>query len=296
MSAADLKPALVEIVSSGLARRSLVFCPKNIEISDLNNSASGSKVPLLLAFHGGLGRPEQMEKLTGFMALAETYGICVAYPEGVKRYWNDGRELEKRRSIDDVQFIEELIDHLRESLPIDEKRIYACGISNGGFFCQFLATQASSRFAAVASVAATVHEPMFRSLKPARPVPILFIVGEEDPVVPYRGGEIELAGKKSGHVVDFEQGLKYWIEHNLAMSVPCEKLLPALTPTDFTRIRQLTFNATTGGAEVVVYVVEGGGHTWPSGWQFFRERFIGKTSQQLDASRAILDFVMQYSK
>ncbi|MBC7997721.1 MAG: prolyl oligopeptidase family serine peptidase [Leptolyngbya sp.] len=279
-----------------MARRSLIFCPKNIKISDRNDQIGREKLPLLLAFHGGLGRPEQMEKLTGFMALAETYGICVAYPEGIKRYWNDGRDLEKRRGIDDITFVENLIDHLRESLPIDQKRVYACGISNGGFFCQYLLTQSSSRFAAVASVAATVHEPMFMSLRPAEPVPIMFVVGDEDPVVPYAGGEIELAGKKSGTVVAFEQGLRYWVEHNKALTQARESILESVVAHDPTRIRRIDFDATAGGAPVVVFVVEGGGHTWPSGWQFFRERFIGKTSRQLDASRAILDFVMQYSK
>lgn len=74
-----------------------------------------SRKPLLIAFHGGSGQPEQMEKLTGFISLAKEQKFFVAYPEGLNRGWNDGREVQARREIDDVEFLIKLVDRLRQS-------------------------------------------------------------------------------------------------------------------------------------------------------------------------------------
>ncbi|MCC7531593.1 MAG: prolyl oligopeptidase family serine peptidase [Candidatus Melainabacteria bacterium] len=255
-----------------------------------------SEKPLLIAFHGGAGQPEQMEKLTGFMEMGSENDFFVAYPEGVNRHWNDGRDLPRRREIDDVEFLVKLVDHLRQSFPVDTKRVYACGISNGGFFTQYLAARAPGIFAAVASVAATVHEPMYKGVKPVEPVPIMFVVGKDDPVVPFCGGEIELASRKAGRVVAAEQSFEYWVAANDAELRFIETELPVLREDDPTRVLKRVYPAGENGKPVVACIVEGGGHAWPKGWQYYRERYIGKTSQQLDTSRAVVEFCFQNSR
>jgi len=246
--------------------------------------------PLLIAFHGGAGQPEQMEKLTGFISLAEEHDFFVAYPEGLNRGWNDGREVPARREIDDVDFLIKLVDNLRQSFPIDSKRVYACGISNGGFFAQYLAVRAPHLLAAVGSVAATVHEPMYKSLAVPVPVPIVFVIGKDDPVIPFAGGEIELARRKSGMVMPAQAGLEYWVAANHADFRYVETDLPVLDTEDSTRVSKRVYPALPDGKPVVAYLIAGGGHAWPMGWQYYRERYIGTTSRQLDASRALLDF------
>ncbi len=255
-----------------------------------------SEKPLLIAFHGGSGQPEQMEKLTGFISLAKERNFFVAYPEGLNRHWNDGRDLPKRREIDDVDFLVKLIDHLRQSFPIDSKRVYACGISNGGFFAQYLAVRAPGLLAAVGSIAATVHEPMYRNLVIPQPIPIVFVIGKEDPVVPFAGGDIELARKKAGQVVPVEDALNYWIAANHADPCCSEVLLPVLESGDPTRVLKRVYSPLENGKPVVAFIVEGGGHAWPNGWQYYRERYIGTTSRQLDTSRELLDFFFQFSQ
>lgn len=255
-----------------------------------------SRKPLLIAFHGGSGQPEQMEKLTGFISLAKEQKFFVAYPEGLNRGWNDGREVQARREIDDVEFLIKLVDRLRQSFPIDSKRVYACGISNGGFFAQYLAARAPNLLAAVGSVAATVHEPMYKNLSVTVPVPIVFVIGKDDPVVPFAGGEIELARRKSGRVVPAESGLEYWIAANHADSRCIDTDLPVLDSEDPTRVLKRVYPPLRDGKPVVAYIIDGGGHAWPMGWQYYRERYIGTTSRQLDASRAILDFCLEQSR
>jgi polyhydroxybutyrate depolymerase len=295
MSTKEIVWTNIELEYSSRKRRTLFFDCRGEEKSWPDQTLDSEK-PLLIAFHGGSGQPEQMEKLTGFMAMANEKNFFVAYPEGVNRHWNDGRDLPKRREIDDVEFLVKLIDHLRQSFPIDGKRVYACGISNGGFFAQYLAARVPGILAAVASVAATVHEPMYKGVKPVVPVPIMFVVGKDDPVVPFFGGEIELASRKAGRVVSAEDSFNYWVAANHADLRFVQSELPVLSEDDPTRVLKRVYPSGENGKPVVAYIVEGGGHAWPNGWQYYRERYIGKTSQQLDTSRTVVEFCFQNSR
>lgn len=292
MSTREIAWTSIELECSSRKRRTLFFDCRGEENS-LRDQRLDSEKPLLIAFHGGSGQPEQMERLTGFMKLGGEQNFFVAYPEGVNRHWNDGRDLPKRREIDDVEFLVKLIDHLRQSFPFDAKRVYACGISNGGFFAQYLAARAPGILAAVASVAATVHEPMYRVVKPAEPLPIMFVVGKDDPVVPFLGGNIELASRRAGLVVSAEQSFAYWAAANGADLRFVETELPRFEKDDATRVLKRVYPPGENGKPVFVYIVEGGGHAWPRGWQYYRERYIGKTSQQLDTSREIVEFFLK---
>ncbi len=285
----------IEVDCSSRKRRTLFFDCRGAGNSSTEKTLDTEK-PLLIAFHGGSGQAEQMEKLTGFMNMGAQENFFVAYPEGVNRHWNDGRELPKRCEIDDVEFLVKLIEHLRQSFPIDGKRVYACGVSNGGFFAQYFAARAPGILAAVASIAATVHEPMYKEVKPAEPVPIMFVVGKDDPVVPFAGGEIELASRKAGFVVSAENSFKYWVAANGADLCFIQTEIPRLHADDPTRVLKREYPAGENGKPVVAYIVEGGGHAWPMGWQYYRERYIGKTSQQMDASREIVDFLFGNSR
>jgi polyhydroxybutyrate depolymerase len=55
-----------------------------------------------------------------------------------------------------------------------------------------------------------------------------------------------------------------------------------------------SFILCNGSAEVKLYVIEGGGHTWPGGWQYLPEKIIGKTSQVIDASEEIITFFKRH--
>ncbi len=284
MSSIDVPWISIELECSSRKRRTLFY--------DGGKNTLETEKPLLIAFHGGSGQPEQMEKLTGFISLAKEQDFFVAYPEGLNRAWNDGRDRPGRREIDDVEFLVKLIDNLCQSYPIDRKRVYACGISNGGFFAQYLAVRAPGLLAGVGSVAATVHEPMYKNMVVPEPVPIVFVIGKDDPVIPFAGGEIELARRKAGLVVPAEAGLNYWTAANHADPHCVESELPVLDPDDPTRVSKRVYVPLENGKPVAAYIIEGGGHAWPMGWQYYRERYIGTTSRQLNASQAILDFFL----
>src|SRR5690606_4407811 len=79
-----------------------------------------------------------------------------------------------------------MIADLKERYPIDEKRIYATGFSNGAQFSYRLACELSDVLAAVAPVNG---QGILADCNPSRPIPILSFHGSEDPCLPYEGGE-----------------------------------------------------------------------------------------------------------
>src|SRR4030042_6134147 len=116
----------------GLELSSLLFIPEKIH----NTPA----VPVVLVFHGGGGKPENMPDVTRFDTLADAEGFVVAYPRGVSRgesierdTWNAGLccGYAKKNNIDDVGFIRALLDDLSSVVSIDPRRIFAAGLSNG---------------------------------------------------------------------------------------------------------------------------------------------------------------------
>jgi polyhydroxybutyrate depolymerase len=128
-----------------------------------------------------------MPRFTGFDEIAASRGFIVAYPESVNTHWNDTRALSPA---DDVGFVRALIAEVERAYPVDHARVYATGISNGGFFSQRLACDLSDQIAAVASVAATMPETLVPVCHPSRSVSVMFIQGTADPLVPIEGGAI----------------------------------------------------------------------------------------------------------
>ncbi len=112
--------------------------------------------PLVVVLHGGGGNGRQMERFGEFDELARAEGFLVAYPDGLNHGWNDGRRGEgideDRKVIDDGTFIIAMIDEIAATHAVDPKRVYATGVSNGGFMSHTLGNRFPDRFAAIAPV------------------------------------------------------------------------------------------------------------------------------------------------
>src|SRR5581483_3492879 len=269
------------ITVDGTNRTYLLHVPKGL--------SPKKPVPLVLVFHGGGGHARGMPNFTGFDQLADSKRFIVAYPEGFNRRWNDTRGLSPA---DDVAFILALISKLQQSLPVDPKAVYATGISNGGFFSNRLACDLTDKIAAVASVAATMPETLLPVCKPTRPISVMYIHGKDDPIVPIEGGPI---GPRPSHgrAVSLERAAQLWRDWN--------RTAPNAAVTE---LRDKAHDGTTaqrqvygGGAqrtEVVVYTVNGGGHTWPGASPRLPALIVGKASRNLDATKVIWEFFQKH--
>jgi polyhydroxybutyrate depolymerase len=254
-------------------------------------------VPLVLALHGGGGEGDKMDRLTGFNDVADEEGFIVVYPQGINGRWNDGRYVPSLLPVeppDDVSFLGELVKQLSVDYDIDENRVYATGISNGAFMSYRLAVEYPDVFAAVAGVAAQVSVSLKDKYPPERPIAVMMVLGDRDPLVPYEGGEINLFGIKRGEVLSAKESVAMWTENNGCSETPVTTYYEDIDGGDSSVARRDEYGSDTG-ADVVLITIEGGGHTWPGGWQYISEKIVGKTNRDINASLVIWEFLEEHS-
>jgi polyhydroxybutyrate depolymerase len=262
-------------VSSGEKREYLLYVPKSYDRS--------KRTPLVISMHGaGLWGAAQKEA-SQWNNLADKQGFIVVYPSGLGgkgvRIWRaqPGRGLMK-----DVHFISELIDTLKASYNIDSTRIYANGLSNGGGMSFVLSCTMSNRIAAVGMVAAAQTMP-WRWCTDNRPVPMIAFHGTADPVVPYNGGSSWISSRPFPSTPRWAAN---WAQRNRCGANPVESTVA----TDVTR---RAYTNCADDAPVILYTVQGGGHTWPGGGPL-PEWFVGRTTRSVDATSLMWAFFTEH--
>ncbi|RLI54115.1 MAG: phospholipase [Candidatus Thorarchaeota archaeon] len=257
------------------------------------------QMPLVLVLHGGGGTAEGMEEqltLGGFNNLSDKKGFIVVYPNGIEKRWNDCRKNISYRThqekIDDVGFISTLIDNITEEFNINPGRVYVTGMSNGAMMSYRLACEISEKIAAIAPVTGAIPEDIISQCSPSKPVSVIAISGTDDPLVPWEGGDIKslFLHKPLGKVLSVPDSVNYWAIHNNCSPMPNITWLPDLDPRDDTRVRREVYGEGDEGTKVILYAIEGGGHTWPDGLQYLSESLIGKTCHDINANEVIWEF------
>ena len=233
-------------------------------------------VPVVVVLHGGFGNAEGTARQTGFDDQAARSGFLAVYPNGIGRAWNAGEccGLPARAGIDDVAFVVRLLDRLEVRYDVDEHRVYATGISNGGLLAYRLACERAPRFAAVAPVAAT----MVVACDPALPVSVLHVHGSADRNIPIAGGR----GTKGVSRVDWppvESALAAWRTTNR-----CSEPARVVTRGAVTRMAW----SCPDRVDVELVEIAGGGHSWPGGERL--SRILDSPSGALDATPEIWRF------
>jgi polyhydroxybutyrate depolymerase len=235
--------------------------------------AATAPLAVVVNFHGGGSNAAQQRRYSGMNAAADRHGFVVVYPDGTgvrpgQRMFltfNAGRccPPATRNNVDDVGFTHAIIDLLRQRLPVDGRRIYATGMSNGGMMAHRLAAE-SSLVAAVAPVAGQLNVATFA---PRRPVPVLEFHSVDDTRARYGGG-----GTSAPHRARFpqfppvEEGMARWAAHNGCPPKPV--VSPTITGARGTinegqTLTVLSYGPGRGGAEVILYKFTGVGHVWP---------------------------------
>ncbi|MCJ7655502.1 MAG: phospholipase [Dehalococcoidia bacterium] len=290
----DSKPAKYDysasIIHGGLERTFSVHVSSSYDQS--------IPTPLVIVLHGGGGTGQGMVKLTGFNAVADKENFVIVYPDGIEGHWNDGRGIQRYRTqienIDDVGFISALIDRLSDKLNIDARRVYVTGISNGGMMSHRLGCELSQKIAAISPVAGNIQVSKASVWSPSRPLPVLIINGTDDPLVPGAGGDIHFGKTELGEVLSVADTVKFWASQDECSASPTITQLPDKDPSDGTTVRKEVYGGCQDGVEVVLYAIEGGGHTWPGGLQYLPESVIGKTSREFNAGEVIWQFFKEH--
>jgi polyhydroxybutyrate depolymerase len=257
MGLAPLPPGTHEIAvrHDGLDRSYLVTVP--------SQAREGRRFPVVLNFHGGGSDAAAQRRYTRMDELAQQEGFVAVYPNGTGTFshfltWNAGTccGYAQEHNVDDVGFALAVLDDLARRLPIDSRRVYATGISNGGMMAYRLAVEASRRIAAIAPVAGGM---VVTSFRPTRPVPVMHFHSVDDPRAPFEGGP----GFNSGIVhPSIESVIAGWARFDGCAPVPrvaARRHAAGQTATE------LRYGGCRSAAEVVLWKLTGAGHVWPGG-------------------------------
>jgi polyhydroxybutyrate depolymerase len=285
----------LELTINGLKRHYVVHVPKAYD--------GKIPVPVVIMFHGGGGRARGAMQETGWSAKADRENFLVVYPEGVPRdptrrgsfvtnpqSWNDGSArpilAAARQNIDDVGFVNAMLDDLGMKFRIDPHRLYATGFSNGASMTFRAGRELSTRLAAIAPVAGSdwLEQPT-----PAQPLSLLYLTGTADPLNPLEGGEITLGGKPAGNKPPVREFIDKWVKMLGCASEP-------KTIHDRDGVKGLAYTACHDHAEVVFYTVTGMGHFWPGGMSHLPERVIGKSFNKISATDLIWEFFQKHPR
>ena len=250
-------------------------------------------VPLVLVLHGGGGNAENAEHMTGFSDKARREGFIVVYPEGTGRLseklltWNAGHccGYAMAHQVDDAGFIRTLINRLVKEYPIDPKRVYVAGMSNGGMMTHRLGRELSDQVAAIAPVVATVFGDESNA---AHPVSAIMLNGMLDKAVPYAGGP------PGGRFTDAWDGTpakparaqgSYWAITDGCSAEPDRQ--------DHGSYIEWQYSC-PAGKSVELYLLKDSGHAWPGGQKGSR---LGDTpSAALNATDLIWAFFAAHGR
>lgn len=235
----------------GETREYLIYVP--------NTYDTIQSFPLMLNFHGWTMSARNQMEVSDMRALSETDEFILVYPQGTRlwgsTHWNVG-SWTLGSNAKDVEFIAALINQIADNYNIDNERVYACGYSNGGFFCHELACQLSQKIAAIGTVAANISEETINNCNPSHPIPIITISGTRD-------DEVEYDGSMPERTLSQEETLEYWRTFNKVDTVPIITNMPDLNLLDGSTAVRYQYVNGDNDSEVEHYKVVDGGHDWP---------------------------------
>ncbi len=258
-----------KLISSGKKRTYLLYVPKTYQPEKPS--------PLVISIHGYAEWPAHQMEVSHWNQVAEENNFIVVYPSGTgfPLHWLTGGQA---NTLLDIQFISDLIDQLEMDYNIDETRIYANGLSNGGGMSFVLAGKLSERIAAIGGVSGAYLLP-WKDYNPKRPVPAIIFHGTQDSIVPFGGGP------SSSFNYPFPE-ITSWVK-TLAGKNGCTG-----NPVDLPVQGEVSGKRYTNypqNADVVFYIVANGGHSWPGGGSM-PKAIVGHTTQDIDATRVMWDF------
>jgi polyhydroxybutyrate depolymerase len=273
-------PALSQVTSlihKDEKRRYLVYTPPSYA------AQPDQAYPVVFNFHGsGMTMAEHM-LYTQMNRAADRHQFIVVYPAGVKQDWNVGFGMSYLDGADDTGFTVAVLDKLKQDYRVDARRVYATGLSRGGFFALRIAAELPQHFAAVASVGAPMPEPVIEHHTNTGKVGILQLHGTADQVVAYDG-------KPTGYL-SAAATYRYWLQRNgiTDRAAHASTIDAADDGTSVSWIEQ-----GNGKQRVALATIREGGHTWPGADPFNVGLPLGKTTRDIDANEAIWQFFSQH--
>lgn len=250
-------------------------------------------MPVVFCFHG-LQQNAVMFCVdgAGMVSKADEAGFILVMPNGHENRWNAGACCQGAPVYDEMAFVRALFAELGRHVNVDLARVYATGLSNGGFMSYRLACQAADIFAAVAPGSGAIGTndlgwgnatSDFTECAPSEAVSVLDMHGTSDSLVPYalQAFSLELIARKAG----------------------CgATTTPAISPRSAGDTTCVSYAGCPKGIEITGCTVQGGGHVWfgsdscGTGAGPAACSIVGANSTTLVNTDAAWDFFSRHSK
>ena len=263
-------PVVKKVTFEDTAREYLLYIPKKL--------SKKKPVPLLICLHGYGDSAYMFMYNTRFNDIAERENFIVVYPQGTlfkdSPFWNTlgyGRS-----KINDLGFLENLVYEISKDYNIDQTRIYAAGMSNGGFMAMEIACSLSHIFTAVASVTGTMTNKLYESCNPSENVSVLQIHGTLDRQILYNGNK--------EWSISVPTLLEFWSKTNKLNERPKIKTYRGESPYNISKYSYL--GDRKNKTEVVHFKIEKGEHQW----------YNFNSSDSNTTSELVWDFLSKKSK
>ena len=293
------------------------FADRGFDLALPTGWDGATPLPLIVAIHGGGGNrrsasivtcPNGKEDDPGCLSeIAKSRGFAVVRPDGVGsrllrnvRTWNAGGGVGPwnctsgpacRAGTDDVAYFRALLDEVARTIPIDPKRVFATGISNGGAMSHRLACEMPDRIAAIVAVGGTNQFAAAGGVCPT-PIPVLQIHGTEDPCWSYATSNASCLPGDGGDKLGVSESMEAWRVLDGCEPVPLTEALPDRSVDGLTSFRSVYVGCK---ADVQLIRIEGGGHTWPGGHQYFSASKVGRVTRDF-GSEVVVDFFLAHAK
>lgn len=260
----------------GLQRNYQLYIPQHY-----NGSTA---VPLVVNMHGRGSNAGQQDLYGDFHTEADTDTFLVVHPNSTvisgTETWNSSIFAPGSPNyVDDVGFLNALIDTMIARYNIDTSQIFATGMSNGGFMSYTLACELSHRIKKIASVTGSMTTLLYSTCNPGRVIPVLQIHGTADAVVPYNG---------TTGMTAIDDVIDFWVQNNNCNSTPLSYSYANINTSDNSTTERFTYYNSTDSNNVLLYKVTNGGHTWPNAIIDIPSN--GNTNRDFDASEVIWKF------
>ncbi|WP_162561617.1 alpha/beta hydrolase family esterase [Yoonia vestfoldensis] len=230
--------------------------------------------PLIVALHGAGGTAANMQRKTGFDAIAARHQLVIAYPNVERRRWRDGRDSDDAT---DVAYLAALIEMLIADGRADPARVYLVGHSNGGGMAMRMACDRPDLIAGIAVVSTNLLTAY--PCEGGTSVPAIFFHGSADPITPAQG---RAEDHRFGGAYSVARTLEVWATRNRCRQPTLLQSLDAVD--DGTTVDLIRY---AGCRAPLVHVqIDGHGHGWP-GTRLRPLRLLGPATREVDAAPLI---------
>jgi polyhydroxybutyrate depolymerase len=265
---------------AGEKRRYIIYLPASY------HEQKSKTFPVVFNFHGGGMTMTEHMFYSRMNEAAEKHQFIVVYPQGIKQDWNVGFDMSYMYGQDDVGFIKALLTSITVEHRINQNKVYATGLSRGGFFCHRLAAEMPEAFAAIASVGAPLPDSVVYFHHKKELISVMVVHGSSDEIVRYSG--------KEGAYKSVQATYEYWKKHNnLTLAKELKSNIIDL-PNDSTSVKIIQVGSKGVGVNLVS--IKDGGHTWPGSHPFNIGFSLGRTCKDIDVNDIIWKFFSTHAR